>query len=192
MGQTLFSHLLTMIIGFLLALLTMSECHTPKIKYITTVEYKFRDTLIVEKEVPVPITKWITKVEYQKLVDSLYTVDTLISYYPIYKDQIPDSIPVNVYQDSIITPDSKLKWTAETLGYLKSFKPELTINRKIDSIFVQPLKPRFSVGVGMSNKLNLKVSLGYKGWMFEPVFALNPKNTIQQNQLFITKQWFFK
>ncbi len=192
MKQALFSHFVTLVLGFVIALFMMSKCNEPKVQIVETIQYKFKDTLIVEKEVPVPVVQYVTKREYIRLLDSIHVTDTSIVYYPVDND----SIPLNHYEDSTSTDNIKLVWKADVLGYMVAFNSTITTERDT-TITVNPLvrtiikKPSFLVQVGMSNKLNLKMGLGYKGWIIEPVLCLNPKNSIQQNQIFLTKQWSF-
>lgn len=181
--------LFTFALGFGLCLwLTTRGCFSPtkEIKFINTVEYKLRDTFIF-KEVPVytPITKVKTK------IDSL-TLEKFVEVYKVDTTFIDTSynMVINQYQDSTETENYKLKWKAETLGYLTNFENEVIITKDSTvQTITKILKPKFCAQVGISNLLESKVGIGYKGWILEANFE--PVNKFKFKQLFITKQFVF-
>lgn len=180
--------LFTFALGFGLCLwLTTKGCfHTKETQFINTVEYRFKDTILFEKvSVYIPITKIKTEIDsaiLEKFVE-IYKVDTTFidtSY----------NMVINQYQDSTETENYKLKWKAETLGYLTNFENEVIITKDSTvQTITKIIKPKFCAQVGISNLLESKIGVGYKGWMLEANFE--PVNKFKFKQLFITKQFAF-
>lgn len=105
-----------------------------------------------------------------------------------------ETIPINHYEDSIFTKDYTLRWTAETYGFLTSMIANVQLNPNSNQprspvIINNKNKYNWTIGAGISNQLNLKASVGYKGWLLEGEFANNNKYNF--NQLYITKQFQF-
>ena len=192
-----FYNALSLLSGFLLCLfMTKQQC-----VYIPT-EYKTIDTggwvehvvdtvvVVVEKEVPVPVTLYKRVETIPKWVrDSLANTNWTIHTDTI---MVEDTVLIglNYYEDSIRTEDYELKWKAETFGFLTSMTPQVTTyNKTVDRWQIKevPVKYNWTVGVGVSNELNFKGSVGYKGWMIEPEF----NKEFKFNQLYLTKQFQF-
>ncbi len=192
-------YLVTGAFFFILGILLCSKCSENKYKIVNTIEYQFKDTLFVTKilNVPEPIIKWVDDVKWKHDTTYQTLVDTFTQYYG-YPEQM-DSFPINFYQDStsfmgvhstdIGTAGTvRLKWSAETQGYLISLIPEITfipdsIEAKV--VIKVPKKSPWTFSAGISNRLSAKVGVGYKGWSLEPTINFNKLNP--QFQLFLTK-----
>lgn len=132
-------------------------------------------------EVEVPIVKKET--EYITINNTLLetTTDTLyVSLFP------PDSIPVNVYKDTLNTNDYSFIYEAKTLGELLSLKSTITTYNKTETIYEPLYKyPKWMISGAISNRGNYKVGLGYKGWTVEAELNNN------LNQVFFGYQYKF-
>lgn len=189
--QTLIKPLL-FILGFTLGAIIFNKCSKVEYKNINTVEYRFKDTLVLTHvvEVPTPVVKWkSSKVKldtiYEHLLDSAYV------YYPVQSD----TLPINSYEDSLITSKIKLKWKIGTVGYLSSFEPTIeyiqdSIVKDTKLIFEVKPKNKLEYLVSVSNKLGVKAGIGYKGWFLEPAinFDIN-KYSNQLFQIYLTKKF---
>lgn len=191
------SYIIVFLTGFLACLImTKNSCvYIPKeYDVIDTggwVEHNY-DTIvqIVEKEVPVPypVYKKISEIP-QWVQDSLMNGKWSIQLDTVMLEDTV-MIGLNHYEDSIRTEDYELKWQAETYGFLTSMVPQITIFK--DSLVTyQPIvklrKPTWVATTGISNTLNYKVGIGYKGWMIESEF----QDKLKFNQIYLTKQWYF-
>lgn len=185
----LLTYLIALILGLALGLwLSTRGCFSPttEIQYVTTTEYKIRDTFII-KEVPVYVPVVKTKTEIDSVLlerfTEVYHVDTT------FIDTSYNMI-VNWYGDTIVDLDStfKMTYSLETLGYLTKFESEVIVTK--DSVVTEVtklIKPKFCVQAGLSNLLYPKIGAGYKGWILEAEF----NNKLKFNQFFITKQFTF-
>lgn len=185
----LLPYLFTFALGFGLCLwLSTKGCFTPKseIKYVTTTEYKLRDTFVI-KEVPVyvPVVKVKTEIDsvlLEKFVE-VYHIDTTFidtSY----------NMVVNSYADTLVHNDYTMEYEIETLGYLTDFTTKVMVERdSVVQTVTKLIKPKFCAQVGLSNLLQPKVGVGYKGWIIEAEF--DPIDKLKFNQIFLTKQFTF-
>ncbi len=133
----------------------------------------------VEVKVPEYRTRYIEITDTLELerIDSIFT-DV------IHGIEDGDSIPVNVYSDSISDPRYKLKYNISTIGFLNSFNYELETYNDTKVIY-KKVNPKWSVSGAVSNELNWKLGLGYQGWQVEGVLGKN------RRELFIGKQFNF-
>jgi len=184
--------------GFLLCLyLTRSNCvQVPtKTEVIdnTWVEHH-TDTVYstIIKEVPKPVIIYKTVQEIPETIqDSIIAMSKRFGKDTVYTDT--SQIALNYYQDSIITDDYQLTWTAETFGFLTSmvtnvdvFKDSTVTTVTKTERVTEFRKPNFSLGAGISSRLNYKLSAGYKGWMVE--VELDKQKF---NQIYLTKIFHF-
>jgi hypothetical protein len=129
----------------------------------------------VQVKIPIHVTKYVTR------EDSIFKFITDSIYLDRYVDK-DEPIPVNEYQDSILTKDYKLKYDISTVGQLLDFKYDLSLFKET------PIKPRvknWMVSGSVSDKLNFKLGFGYKGWNVEGVLGKNNR------ELFAGKQFNF-
>lgn len=186
----LLPYLFTFALGFALCLwLTTKGCFSPnkEIQFVNTVEYRFKDTTIYQK-VPVPFPVITEKTKIDSIILEKFT--TVYNVDKVYVDTSLNMV-INRYEDSTETLDYKLKYTAETLGYLTKFESEVIVSRDSTVNTVTKItKPKFCVQAGLSNLFHPKFGVGYKGFMLELEF--NPINEKPKfNQVFITKQFTF-
>lgn len=196
------TYITTFLLGFLCCLyMTKSKCVSipENIEFVDTggwVEHSY-DTVVqvIEKEVPVPyvVTKKVVEVS-QWLIDSLKQSSWSTYVDSLVVDSNLVEIDINHYEDSIQTDKYKLTWKAETFGFLTSMVPEVEVY--CDSIIVNRwhtkevptrFKPRWTIGAGVSNRLNYKFSAGYKGFLIETEFH----DKFKFNQVYLTKQFSF-
>lgn len=180
--QTLINYSVVFLLGFLTCLyFTRAKCVDIPIKYdLIETEKRIFDTIYVkvDKIIPKPTIVYKTLSEFR--IDSI----DKIQFVEVGLDT--SHIPVNHYEDSLKTDKYKLKWSAETFGYLTSMVPELEIYE--DSLVIEPIikHPKWTISTGISNRLNYKIGAGYKGWILEAEF-----NKLNFNQIYITKQFTF-
>jgi hypothetical protein len=188
----LLPYLFAFALGFGLCLwLSTKGCFgsTKDVQYVNTVEYKFKDTVIVKtKRVPVYISVETEKTNLDPLV-----IEKFIDVYHVDTTYIDTSFNmiVNTYRDTVRAKDFSFNYTLETLGYLTKFDSEVSINKDSTVRTITQLKkPRFCAQVGLSNLLHPKVGLGYRGWILEAEFG--PIDKPRFNQIFLTKQFTFR
>jgi len=192
-------YLVTGVFFFLLGMTIFSKCGQTKYKIVNTIEYKFKDTLYVTDtlRIPKPIVRWVNVTNWKYDTTYQTKLDTFIQYYGY--PEASDSFPVNEYKDSVsfmgvratdigTSGTVRLKWTAQTQGYLVSLVPEITFVEdtvKTSVTTTLPKKSPWTVSVGLSNRLSGKIGIGYKGWALEPTINFNKLNP--PFQLFLTK-----
>lgn len=142
------------------------------------------DTVFVRVPIVIPSTP---EVKYRTLKEISSKVDTLVLEREISRldsflrvDTVERIIPVNVYSDSVSQDGVRLDYTIETVGFLLRFEP--VISYKPVSCVVRP----WTVGMGVSNQLNWKASLGRSGWLVEAEFGQSGFN-----EIYLTKQFNF-
>ena len=181
--KTFLYYICFLIVGFIIGYFVGCS-NNSKLDIITAEKIETKiDTVekIVNVKIPVPITKYI----YQTDSITNYCIDSFFVDV-IHRIENEDSIPVNVYQDSISDPDYKLKYNIETIGFLNSFKYDLNVYSKTELVTRTKLKkPNWMISGAVSNELNWKIGAGFKGWTIEGEFDRN------FNQLFIGKQFTF-
>lgn len=131
----------------------------------------------VQVKVPVPITKYVTE------TDSIFKLITDSVYLDRYVDK-DEPIPVNQYQDSIMTKDYQLKYDISTVGQLLDFKYNLSLFKETET----PIKPRIKnwmASGAFSSNANFQVGFGYKGWFTQVEFQK------KLNQVWLGKQFNF-
>lgn len=192
MNSTL-THGITLCIGIMLGWLLVSKisCNLPVdpvviVKDTTVYVDVFKDRPIPK---PYPVYVDLSKqdtvfwdtAENQALRAAL---DSLKSNYPEWPVDLGD-LRINEYRDSINTDDFNLKYQIKTLGTLVEFSPTIEV---FPNTITVPIKknPKFSIGLGVSNRLNYKVGFGYRGWMLEGEFKKG------FNQVYLTKQFYLK
>lgn len=197
--SNLASYVVTFLLGFLCCLyFTKWGCVESKIKEIDTggwIQHHY-DTVktIVDRPVPIPTIVYKTKKEIQYiLAPDTFDLDLGLPEDSLLIVADTSLIPINYYEDSIKTSEYEFKWKAETFGFLTSMVPEITIFQDsitIDSNYIKRLmkkvKPTWTIQAGLSNRLNYKLGMGYKGWLIESEF-----HNLKFNQLYLTKQWQF-
>jgi hypothetical protein len=192
-------YLVTGVFFFLLAMTIFSKCGETKYKTVNTIEYKFKDTLYITDTltIPKPIVRWVSVTNWKHDTTYQNLIDTITQYYGY--PEASDSFPVNEYKDSVsfmgvratdigTSGTVRLKWTAQTQGYLVSLVPEITFledSIKTTTITSLPKKSPWTVSVGLSNRLSGKIGIGYKGWVIEPTINFNKLNP--PFQVFLTK-----
>lgn len=192
-------YIVTFVFAFLLGMTIFSKCTDTKYKIVNTVEYQFKDTLYVTDTlaIPTPVIRWVNTTNWKHDTTYQNLVDTLVEYYGY--PEASDSFPVNEYKDSVsfmgvratdigTTGTVRLKWTAQTQGYLVSLVPEITFvedSIKTTTVTTAPKKSPWTLSVGLSNRLSGKVGIGYKGWSIEPTINFNKINP--PFQVFLTK-----
>lgn len=148
----------------------------------------YRDTVYIKK--PIYKTRWVPK------TDTLVVFMEPDTSYELFK-LIPDTvwaeqevIPINEYEDSAVGVDYKLKWNASVYGYI------LTMDAKVQTFHPisegpsntpasRPKNWQAGLGLGIGNGGGLfpKASVGYKGWMIEPVF----NQDFKYDRIYLTK-----
>lgn len=199
--SSLATYITTFLLGFLTCLfMTKKQCvEIPsKIEFVDTGGWVQHDTSIVYVEVPKPypvvrkvseIPQWVrdtlTKLNF---IPTLTVTDSLDS---LFNDLV---VPINHYEDSLFTDEYTLRWKAETFGFLTSMVPEVTVHKTVverwdtrEQIIYKNKKPNWNIGIGASNLLNYKFSVGYKGFNLEPEF----NKSFKFNQVYLTKQFTF-
>lgn len=192
-------YVVTFVFAFLLAMTIFNKCTDTKYKIVNTVEYQFKDTLYVTDTltIPTPVIRWVNKESWNHDTTYQNLIDTLVQYYGY--PEASDSFPVNEYKDSVsfmgvratdigTTGTVRLKWTAQTQGYLVSLVPEITFvedSVKTTTVTTVPKKSPWTLSVGLSNRLSGKMGIGYKGWSIEPTINFNKINP--PFQVFLTK-----
>lgn len=193
------SYGVTFVFAFLLGMTVLSKCKETKYEFVNTVEYRFKDTLYITDTltVPKPVIKWVNAYNWKHDTTYQNLIDTIVQYYGY--PEASDSFPVNEYKDSVsfmgvrstdigTTGTVRLKWTAQTQGYLISLVPEITfVEDSIKEVVnkIEPKKNPWTVSVGLSNRLTGKVGIGYKGWSVESAINFNKLNP--PFQVFLTK-----
>lgn len=142
------------------------------------------DTVIVRIPIVIPTRP---EIRYRTTKEISKTVDTIILEREIARldsflriDSVDRVIPVNVYADSVVQDGVRLDYTIETAGLLLRFEP--IISYKPMSCVVRP----WVVGLGVSNRMNWKASLGRSGWLVEAEFGRSGFN-----EIYLTKQFNF-
>jgi len=183
--------------SFVLGLLINTNCSSKPNQISTITTYKYKDTLILHDTLQIKryIPKRITNIVYKQ--DTLYTItmDTIYdSYgYPV----LQDSLTINVYMDSIEYTDSpikKIKWEAQTQGYLVSLIPTITYTEKQLTTTKKIIKDKehLSLLLGVGNRGSIKTSIGYKDWYIESALnipSVNRKIKLTNFEFFITKRF---
>lgn len=142
------------------------------------------DTVIVRIPIVIPTRP---EIRYRTIKEISKAVDTLVMEREIARldsflrvDSVDRAIPVNVYADSVVQDDVRLDYTIETAGLLLRFEP--IISYKPISCVVRP----WTVGLGVSTRMNWKASLGRSGWLVEAEFGRSGFN-----EIYLTKQFNF-
>lgn len=140
------------------------------------------DTVIVRIPIVIPTRP---EIRYRTIKEISKQIDTLVLEREIARldsflrvDSIDRTIPVNVYADSVVQDGVRLDYTIETAGLLLRFEP--IIAYKPMSCVVRP----WTVGLGVSNRMNWKASLGRSGWLLEAEFGRSGFNEIYLTKLF--------
>lgn len=126
----------------------------------------------VEVKIPESRTKYIfltDTIEITKIDSALTKI--------VHDIEDGGPIPVNEYQDTITTEDYQLRYTIGTIGILKNFNYDVDVYRQTQ-VLTQVKKPKWTVGLGLSNQLHYKVGAGYRGWMVESEFRKDKFNSI--------------
>jgi hypothetical protein len=192
-------YVVALVFGLLLGITLMPKCTETKYKIVNTVEYQFKDTLYITDTltIPKPIVRWVNVTNFVHDTTYQHLLDTITEYYGY--PEASDSFPVNEYKDSVsfmgvrstdigTTGTVRLKWTAQTQGYLVSLVPEITFvedSIKTTIVTTVPKKSPWTLSVGLSNRLSGKVGIGYKGWSIEPTINFNKINP--PFQVFLSK-----
>lgn len=175
--KTVFQIILSLGIGILIGYFL--GCNG-KIKEITKEKVVIKtDTLIKEVKIWIPEKK----VVYLSKTDTLLSKVTDSVFIKIIEEQ-PGLISTNVYLDTITDEKFNFEYEIQTFGELLSFKPKITIYPETETI-TRFIKPKWTISGGISNRLNYKLGLGFKGWIVEGEF----KNNFQQ--VYLTKQFNF-
>ena len=141
------------------------------------------DTVQVKVQLPTK-TKYITRVETDSIL--LERHDTIWQNLVVY---LPDSvkIPINTYIDTIHRKDYELVYNIQTLGSLLDFDYNLSFYPQV-YIKKEYINKKWLGSVGISDKLNYKLGVGYKGWVVESEF----NKRLNFNEIYLTKQFYLK
>lgn len=132
-------------------------------------------------------TKWYPKTD--TLVQHVLHLmtDTIREAYPNEVDfDYANYVPINEYEDSVITDDYKLNWKSSVYGTILTMDMDVKTFEKATPVTKPKAKnwqAGLGLGVGQAGGLYPKASVGYKGWMIEPVFDSNFK----YDRIYVTK-----
>lgn len=130
--------------------------------------------------IPIPKTKYLYKHDtiLRTIRDSF--LREIVRNTPV-DSLVP--IPLNEYIDSIKNSDYVLKYKVQTFGEMVGFDYSLSFIPRV------PQKAKsWMVGVAVSDRLNYKCGVGYKGWTVESEFNKN----LTFNQVYFGKQFYIK
>lgn len=166
-------------IGFILALFVKTDgCgHRPPVDRVDTIIVKLPIVIPSQPKIIYrPLKEIQTVVDTLKLIQYLTEIDSFLKI-----DTVVRQIPVNLYIGSVDSGTVKLDYEIETIGFLTKFNPTITYKP------VRSPERHWIVGVGVSDRLNWKASLGRSGWLVEAEFG----QAYRFNQVYLTKQFNF-
>ena len=170
--------IITFVVGILIGWILGCNSKPNPIQIIETEKIVY-DTVTV----PVPQTKYFYK------NDTILKVIRDSFLREIVRNVPEDSlvpIPFNEYIDSIKSSDYVLKYKVQTFGEMVGFNYSLSF---IPRAYIVPQKAKsWMVGVAVSDRLNYKCGVGYKGWTVETEFNKN----LTFNQVYFGKQFYLK
>ena len=177
MVKQVLTNLLFLSIGLLIGYI--AGCNQ-KVKIITNDKVTtIVDTIVHTIDVKVPDIKKETV--YISTTDTLVNLLTDTLYSNVF---LKDSIPINIYTGQVDSSDFRLEYEVKTIGELLSFKPIITTFPRTE-VYYYKTKPKWMISGAISNRLNYKLGVGYKGWMLESEFKKG------LNQVYIGKQFIF-
>ena len=180
MLKTIFQNICFLIVGLILGWILGCNQREVKIQKEEKILIKY-DT--IQKTTVVEIPK--PEVKYLVVTDSFFNLITDTCFIEKVVSR-GDSVRINVYKDSILDQDYALNYEISTFGQLLDFKYDLDLYSKTETIIkTQKIKPKWMISGSISNRLNYKLGLGYKGWTIEGEFKKN------LNQIYIGKQFNF-